>query len=47
MSGLEAVIADLEAANAVMGEVVEGGELRQEAMEIETDVGGRARESRL
>lgn len=47
VSGLEAVIADLEGANVVLGEVVDGGEMRQEAMEVETEIGGRTRESRL
>lgn len=47
VSGLEAVIADLEGANVVMGEVINGGEMRQEAMEVETEIGGRSRESRL
>lgn len=47
VSGLEAMIADLEGANVVMGEVINGGEMRQEAMEVETEIGGRSRESRL
>lgn len=47
MSGLEGVIADLEGANSAMEEVVNGGELRQEAMEVETEIGGRSRGSRL
>lgn len=47
VSGLETVIADLEGANGVMGEVVEGGEIRRETMEVENEVGVRARGSRL
>lgn len=47
VSGVEAVIADLEGANAVMGGVVEGGEIKREAMEVESGIGGRMRESRL
>lgn len=43
VSGLEAVIADLEGANGVMEGVVEGAELRREVMEVETEVGGRGR----
>ena len=47
VSGVEAVIADLEGANGAMGEVVEGFEMRKEAMEIDGEVWGRARGSRL
>lgn len=47
ISGLEAVIADLEGANEVMGAVVEGGEIKREVMEVEGELGGRARGSRL
>ena len=48
VSGLEAVIADIEGANAVMGEVVEGEEVRKEALEVEGEIGaGRTRGSRL
>lgn len=47
VSGLEAVVADLEGANGAMSEVVEGSEMRKEAMEIDGEVGGRARGSRL
>ena len=47
VSGLEAVIADLEGANGVMNEVVEGEEVRREAMEVESEIGGMARGSRL
>ena len=45
VGGLEAVIADLEEANMVMGEVVDG-DVRKEAMEMESEIGGRSR-SRL
>ena len=46
--GLEALMADLEGANAVMGEAVVGGEeMRREAVEMETEKGGRERASRL
>jgi len=50
--GLEALMADLEGANAVMGEAVVGGEeMRREAVEMETEMetekGGRERASRL
>ena len=48
MSGLEAVIADLEGANGVMEGVVEDGQVRRETMEVEGEVGGRGvRGSRL
>ena len=48
VSGLEAVIADLEGANAVMGEAVEGGDIRKEALEVEGEIGTeRMRGSRL
>ena len=47
VSGLEAVIADLEGANGALNDIVEGGEVRKEAMEIDGEVGGRARGSRL
>ncbi|MCJ1458719.1 hypothetical protein MMC28_009093 [Mycoblastus sanguinarius] len=47
VSGLEALIADLEGANAVMSEVVEGGGVKKEAMEVENEVGERSRGSRL
>ena len=47
VSGLEAVIADLEGANSALSDIVEGGEVRKEAMEIDDEVGGRARGSRL
>ena len=47
VSGLEAVIADLEGANGALSDIVEGGEVRKEAMEIDGEVGGRARGSRL
>lgn len=47
VGGLEAVIADLEGANGAMSDVVEGGEMRKEAMEMNSDIGGRTRGSRL
>lgn len=47
VSGLEAVIADLEGANGAMSDIVEGSEMRKEAMEIDGEIGGRARGSRL
>ncbi|CAD6572188.1 MAG: hypothetical protein ASARMPREDX12_004996 [Alectoria sarmentosa] len=47
VGGLEAVISDLEGANGAMSDVVEGSELRKEAMEIDGEIGGRARGSRL
>ncbi len=48
VSGLEAVIADLEGANGVMEGVIEGGEVGREIMEVEGEVGGRGlRGSRL
>lgn len=47
VSGLEALIADLEGANEVMGGLVEGEEMKKEAMEVESDIGGRSRGSRL
>ncbi len=41
-------MADLEGANAVMGEAVGGEEeMRREAVEMETEIGGRERASRL
>lgn len=46
VGGLEAVIADLEEANGVMGGVVEGGDIRREALEVEGEIAGR-RGSRL
>lgn len=47
VSGLEAVIADLDGANGAMGDVVEGSEMRKEAMEMDGEIGVRARGSRL
>ena len=47
VSGLEAVIADLDGANGALSDVVDDGEVRKEAMEVDGDVGGRARGSRL
>jgi len=47
VSGLEAVLADMEGANVVMEDIVDGGEIRQEAMEVEIEIGGRPRGSRL
>ena len=47
ISSLEALIADLEGANEVMGAVVEGGEIKREVMEVEGELGGRTRGSRL
>ena len=48
MSGLEAVIKDLEEANGAMEGVVEDGEVGRETMEVEGEVGGRGvRGSRL
>lgn len=46
-SGLEAVIADIEGANKVLGEAVDGEGIRTEAMEIESEIGGKPRGSRL
>ena len=47
VSGLEAVIADLEGANSAMSDIVEGSEIRKEAMELDGESGVRARGSRL
>lgn len=47
VSGLEAVIADLEGANSAMSDVVEGGDIRKEAMDLDGETGARARGSRL
>ena len=47
ISGLEAVIADLEGANIAMSDVVEGSEIRKEAMELDGESGVKARGSRL
>ena len=47
VGGLEAVIADLEGANGAMSDVVVNGEIRKEAMEIDDEIGTRARGSRL
>lgn len=47
VSGLESVIADLEGANSAMSDVVEGGEIRKEAMDLDGEVGVKARGSRL
>ena len=47
VSGLEAVIADLEGANAVMGRQVESGDVRREAMEVESELGPRRGGCRL
>jgi len=46
VSGLEAVMADLESANDVMGRVVENGELQRELKDIDGEI-ARRRESRL
>lgn len=47
VSGLEAVIADLEGANSAMNDVVEGSDVRKEAMELDGESGARTRASRL
>ena len=47
VGGLEAVIADLEEANQIMGEAADGGSLRKEAMEVESELDSRPRCSRL
>ena len=47
VGGLEAVIADIESANGIMGEAVTDGDLRKETMEIQTEKGGSSRDSRL
>ena len=47
VSGLEAVIADLEGANSAMSDAVEGSEIRKEAVELDGESGVRARGSRL
>ncbi|KAK3178745.1 hypothetical protein OEA41_000882 [Lepraria neglecta] len=47
VSGLETVITDLEGANSVMEGVVEGGEVKREAMEVESELGSRVWGSRL
>ena len=47
VGGLEAVIVDLEGANGVMEGVVEGGEIKREALEVESELGSRVRGSRL
>ena len=47
VSGLEAVIADLEGANGAMSNVAEGSEMRKEAMEVDGESATRARGSRL
>ena len=47
VSGLEAVIADLECANSARSDVVEGSEIRKDAMELDGESGVRARGSRL
>ena len=47
VSGLEAVIADLEGANGAMSSVAEVGDMTKEAMEIDGEVGWTARRSRL
>ena len=47
VSGLEALIADLEGANAIMGEAIDTGDIRKEAMEVENEVGGWRTGSRL
>ena len=47
VSGLEIVITDLEGANSVMEGVVVGGEIKREALEVESELGSRVRGSRL
>ena len=47
VSGLEAVVADLEGANGTMSDVVESSGLKKEAMEMDGEIGARARGSRL
>lgn len=47
VSGLEALIADLEGANGAMSAVTEDGEMRKEAIDMDGETGGRARGSRL
>ena len=40
LGGLEGVIADLEGATEAIGDVVDGGDLRTEVMEIEEELKG-------
>ena len=47
VSGLEAVVADLEGANGTMSDVVESSEIRKETMEVDGEIGARRRGSRL
>ena len=47
VSGLEAVIADLEGANGAMSDVAVGSEMRKEVMELDGEGASRARGSRL
>ena len=47
VGGLDAVIADLEGANGVMGEAVDGSDVRKEVVEVESEIGGRSRDCRL
>lgn len=47
VSGLEAVVADLESANVVMGDVVRDGDIKRETMAVDGELGGRTRGSRL
>lgn len=41
------MITDLEGANSVMEGVVVGGEIKREALEVESELGSRVRGSRL
>ncbi len=47
VGGLETVVADLEGANGAMDDVVESSEIKKEALEMDGEIGGRVRGSRL
>lgn len=49
LQGLEAVVTDLEGANQVMGEVVEGGEIRRDTVGLDDELraAGTEREMKL
>ena len=47
LRGLEAVVMDLEGANKVMGEVVEGGEMRRDTVGLDDELRAAQREREM
>lgn len=47
VAGLESVVRDLEGANGVMGEVVEGEQMAKEVREVEEEIRSAGRDAKL